>query len=225
MIIHFTKSIDIIESILSSKSFKLTYCTEYFGDYKKIISNAAHPMVSFSEYTEDELPQNQITYGNYGIALSKEWAKKNNLNPVLYIEKNTMVAQGLKALLQARQNGEPDLPDELRLPIMQIKCFTKHVTGYNSYLNQDGFCFKNEKEWRYVPTKKDINNNNISIDRSKFLANKQYYNDKLNNFCLKFEINDIEKIFVKNESEVNKITCGFQIKNKIVKIAPWKNIN
>nr|MDC2856783.1 abortive infection system antitoxin AbiGi family protein [Ningiella sp. W23] len=72
MIIHFTKKFEFLNSILDSKSFRLKYCCEYIGDEKgKIVSNAAHPIVSFSEFDDNELEHKKVTYGRYGIALKK----------------------------------------------------------------------------------------------------------------------------------------------------------
>ncbi|HCI0085450.1 TPA: hypothetical protein PCG41_005551, partial [Klebsiella pneumoniae] len=121
-----------LTSIISSSSFLLRYCGEYFGDKRgAIVSRAAHPMVSFSEYEHNELHNKTVTYGGYGIALKKSWAVRNGLTPVNYIEKNSPVALGLIALLRSRQLGS--LPKSLRLPVIQLKCFTKHVYGYNSH--------------------------------------------------------------------------------------------
>ena len=153
MILHITEKYEDLLSILKSCSFKLKYCGEYFGDKNKVISSAAHPMVSFSDYTEEELATRKISYGDYAVALTKEWARENGLNPVLYVEKYSQVAVGLAGLLRARQKrGKDEVPIKLRLPIMQVKCFVKHETGYNSHFNKDNFCFKDENEWRYVPT-------------------------------------------------------------------------
>lgn len=138
MLIHFTREFENLVSILESNSFLVRYCGEYFGDNTgKVISRAAHPMVSFSDYSHEELNSKKVTYGGYGIALHKTWAVKNKLSPVNYIEKNSPAAQGLVSLLRARQRGK--LPSNLRLSVIQLKCFTKHVYGYNSYFHTDNF--------------------------------------------------------------------------------------
>ncbi|MGL5397779.1 MAG: abortive infection system antitoxin AbiGi family protein, partial [Shewanella sp.] len=103
MLIHFTRQFESLVSILESNSFLVRYCGEYFGDHTgKVISKAAHPMVSFSEYSHEELSSKKVTYGGYGVALHKTWALKNQLSPVNYVEKNSPVAQGLISLLRAR---------------------------------------------------------------------------------------------------------------------------
>ncbi|WP_417881030.1 abortive infection system antitoxin AbiGi family protein [Vibrio sp.] len=54
MIIHFTSKFEFIQSILSSFSCRLSYCGEYFGNKTgKAISRTAHPMMSFSDYSDE----------------------------------------------------------------------------------------------------------------------------------------------------------------------------
>lgn len=222
MIIHFTEKLSNIISILELSYFKLGYCSEYFCEGKQIVSNAAHPMVCFSEFTDSELSYKAITYGKYAIAMKKEWARTNGLSPVLYVEKNSQAAVGLAALLKARQRqGVNKIPISLRLPIMQVKCFIKHETGYNSYLNRDDFCFKNENEWRYVPTKQQIGGGFISLNRRTFIENKDKYNDRLKPYPLNFEYSDIECIYVKENEEIEIITSKFNQLESKLKLSNW----
>jgi hypothetical protein len=124
----------------------------------------------------------------------------------MYINDKSPAANGLGRLLQARRNKlQSDLPHYLRLPIIQLKCFTKNERGYNSHLNIKDFNFKEENEWRYVPEKKDIGNGLISQNKNKYLKNPKYYNNKLLPYPLRFKENDIEIIFVSNEAEKCKI--------------------
>ncbi|HAF7509391.1 TPA: hypothetical protein GNA48_000040 [Salmonella enterica subsp. houtenae serovar 21:z4,z23:-] len=220
MIIHFTNDFEKLLSIISSNSFRLRYCGEYFGDKKgRIVSRAAHPMVSFSSYTHEELPSKIVTYGGYGIALSKTWAIENSLSPVNYIDKNSPIAQGLIALLKSRQLGT--LPKHLRLPVIQLKCFTKHVYGYNSHFKVDDFDFHSESEWRYVPTIKQIKGNRISVNFSSYNKNNIKYNSKLRAFPLKFSFKDIKYIYVTNKYERNKIISLFNLNKNQVILTPW----
>ncbi|WP_305462232.1 abortive infection system antitoxin AbiGi family protein [Photobacterium leiognathi] len=176
------------------------YCGEYFGDSSgKVISRVAHPMVSFSDYDHKELSLKKITYGGYGIALKKTWARENNLSPVNYVEKNSPAAQGLISLLRARQRGK--LPPELRLSVIQLKCFTKHVSGKNSHFKIDNFDFKAENEWRYVPSKSQIGGNKISENFSTYNKSKDKYNSRLKPYSLKFNNLDIKYIYVQNSAE------------------------
>ncbi|CAH6679929.1 hypothetical protein AI2937V1_1837 [Klebsiella oxytoca] len=221
MITHFTNEFEKLLSIISSNSFLLRYCGEYFGDKNgKVVSNAAHPMVSFSGYDFYDLPTKRITYGGYGISLHKNWAINNGITPVNYIDKNSPVALGLIALLRSRQLKK--LPRSLRLPVIQLKCFTKHVYGYNSYFSSNDYDFEYEKEWRYVPTTEQIKKNLISINLSAYERRKDFYNNKIKNFSLKFSYDDVRCIYVQNEYERNKIMLISKFTEGQVIIAPWR---
>ncbi len=221
MIIHFTNQFNKLISIISSKSFLLRYCGEYFGDKQgKVVSRAAHPMVSFSDYDHEELQNKEITYGGYGIALNKTWAVENGLTPVNYIEKNSPVALGLIALLRARQLDT--LPNNLRLPVIQLKCFTKHVYGYNSHFKRDDFYFKYENEWRFVPTIQQIGGGRISVDYSKYKRKEEFYNDKIASYSLKFIYENIRYIYVQNTSERDELVGVYGFPLSKVRIAAWK---
>lgn len=223
MIIHFTNSFEAIKSILNSKSFRLKYCCEYIGNEKgKIVSNAAHPMVSFSEFNDRDLEHKTITYGRYGIALKKDWARKCGIGPVLYVEKNSPAAKGLVSLLRARQSLNT-LPDELRLPIMQMKCFTKHETGYNSWNKEENFCFKSENEWRFVPSKKQIGNRPISENYSTYKENEKKYNELLLPYPLRFSEEDIEYIYTNTVEEREELISKLGFDAGTFKISSWKS--
>ncbi len=90
---HFTTSLKKLQSILSKK-FRLTYCHEkYILDYET--HDSFYPMVSFCDIPLS-LAKDQIErYGSYAIGMTKEWGIKNNLNPVVYIEKDSLLAKDI----------------------------------------------------------------------------------------------------------------------------------
>jgi hypothetical protein len=221
VIIHFTNKFEYLKAIVSSCSLKLRYCGEYFGDNTgKVISRAAHPMVSFSEFDDKDLPGKTITYGSYGVALSKTWAVDNALSPVNYVEKNSPVAKGLVALLRARQKHL--IPSSLRLPVIQLKCFTKHVYGYNSHFKATDYYFKSENEWRFVPSSKQIGGNRISENFSTYKKNQEKYNKRIEQYPLRFSHADIVFIYVKFEFEREIIADLTSLPMEKIKLASWK---
>lgn len=223
MIIHVTGSLEVLKSILHSSSLSLSYSKERFSIGGRIISNAVHPMVCFSEYDIREIANKTITYGKYGIAFTKEWALKNCVSPVLYIDGKSLAAKGLATLLNARRNKErPKLPKNLARAIIEIKCFTKNVRGYNSYFKKHNFDFKNENEWRYVPRKCDIGGNFISENLRTYLKNPNRYNKKLIPYPLKFKLSDIEVVFISREDERSEIENEFSINSNKIRISEWR---
>ncbi len=95
-VFHFTTSIDVIKNILSDK-FYGSYCKEVLHHKNEVVSTFI-PMICFCDIrleTVAKLP----AYGKYGIGLSKEWAIRNKLNPVFYLEKESFVAESFTASL------------------------------------------------------------------------------------------------------------------------------
>lgn len=224
-IIHFTKKYKTLKSILDESSFRLKYCRELFYLGENIASSAVHPMVSFSEQIIQTIDKKNITYGKFGIGLKKDWVKKSRLHRVLYIDNNSHVASALSALLKARRKGaKTELAPHVKLSIMIIKCFSKNTRGYNSYFNMNDFNFKSEKEWRFVPTKSEIGGNLISMTKRLYDKNTKEYNIKLKDFPLRFNISDIEYIFVETEKQRVEISDTFGIKNELIKISKWKSL-
>ncbi len=222
LIIHATRKYETLKSILQTLSLRLSYSKEDFCIGAKKVSSAVHPMVCFCQHQLDELNNKKITYGKYGIAFSTDWALQNRISPVLYIDGKSLAAKGLATLLRARRNKEKVIPKRLRLPIMEIKCFTKNVRGYNSYLKKDNFDFKNENEWRYVPRKSDIGGNLISQKQTTYLKNPDRYNKKLLSYPLKFKISDIKMIFVAKDSQIKKLSNDFSIDSDKIIVSTWK---
>jgi hypothetical protein len=223
LIIHVTKTFNVLESILQSTSLRLAYSKERFCIGSKVVSNAAHPMVCFSEYNINELSIKKITYGKYGIAFTKAWACKNRISPVLYIDSNSIAAEGLAALLRARRNKETSrMNKKVKRSIMEIKCFTKNIRGRNTYLNIDNFDFRSENEWRYVPRKSDIGGNYISESLRTYLKNQKRYNDRLIPYPLKFKYADIAMLFVSDENERIQIEKHHPISSSKIRISEWE---
>ena len=83
-IIHYTDDIDKLKGIIS-EGFKIKYCLEVLETTDHTISNA-HPMISYCDIPLSESSRHFGLYGCYGVGMSKEWAKKKGINPVLYID-------------------------------------------------------------------------------------------------------------------------------------------
>lgn len=223
-VIHITPSLQNLKSILKDEHLRLKYCQEDFTIGTKSVSRAAHPMVSFSEFNVDELANKKITYGKYAIAFNRSWVEKHRIHPVLYIDKNSLIADSLANLLVARRkNANNELAPKVKLSIMNIKCFTKNAIGYNSYINEKNFNFKNENEWRFVPIKRKIGDNLISQNRSTYLSKKDYFNRKLLKYPLKFKLKDVDYIFVEKSEQIDELSDLFRIPKSKIKISQWSN--
>lgn len=220
MLIHFTGSYENIVSMLTTKGLLLKYCKEdFFNKRDKIASSAVHPMICFSDYDSDELSKTKITYGEYGIQFTWQWANKNNISPVIYMHNNSTAASGLEDLLMERRKNK-NLSKNMRLAIIKIKCFTKNAFGKNIKMMDDNFNFTKENEWRYVPTLSQIAYGRISENRSRYDKEGKKLDKHVRLFPLRFKIDDIDCIYIKSDFK-EKFLTDFPIFSSKMKVANW----
>jgi len=206
-LIHLTNTRKALEGILEN-SFRVKYCKEEIKWNEK--SSTIHvPMVSFCDIPLSQIKDHISSYGCYGIGLTREWAVRNRLNPVLYIEQHSHLAHSYEQALihfSKNEDGEDVAADRAHKQLVDIARYTKN---YEGMLKRNGeppkkYRFSDEREWRYVP----------DIDH----ACEMYYNRKefgepdakekaaksVADLRLKFEPDDIKYIIIKDESEITE---------------------
>jgi len=94
---HFTKTKENLLGILQD-TFHPRYCLEKFG-VGDMETEAAIPMVSFCDIPLSQIKNHLKIYGRYGLGLSKRWAKKRGLNPVLYLRKKSTFSRHIESIL------------------------------------------------------------------------------------------------------------------------------
>ncbi len=201
-IIHFTNNKDALKGILTD-NFRLSYCSEKVNLNEATIEFAA-PMVSFCDIPLSQVKNHITKYGAYGIGLTKEWAEKQKLNPVIYIEKNSTLANSyLKIYTEYIVNSKKDLLsiDEKEKSIIDI---LRYIKNYQDDLTRGGTVHKNyrfsdEREWRYVL---DYNKKAQYIYALDSNFNKETANQSLVDDRLTFEPNDIKYVIIERESEI-----------------------
>ncbi len=91
-IIHLTKSLDIVKSILSN-GFYTSYAKEIFNGKNILI-----PMISFSNILFRDIGENEVVnYGKYGIVFDRDTIiEKFDLNPVFYVKNKSDLETSFK---------------------------------------------------------------------------------------------------------------------------------
>ena len=210
---HFTKTKENLFGILKNE-FKPSFCLEriFYGHSKW---KYAIPMVCFCDIHLSQIKNHIDTYGVYGIGMSKEWAEKKGLNPVIYLKKKSLLSQHLSAIKPSLSQLLFKTPDNemgstTYMWFLYVLRYLKNYEGnfLKGKEDQADIIFYNEREWRYVP----------NID---FLSEADYLNNSMrNNFSsflpvLGFEPNDIKYLIVNNESEIEEtINAIRRIKSK-----------
>lgn len=204
---HFTSKKGLFG--LLKENFKIKYCSEQIDHNVKAVKIAI-PMVSFCDIRISEVSEHIEKYGYYGIGLNKEWAVKNNLNPVIYMNKDSNLCfNSLSSIRKINVNTNVELIDYLH-----VANLVRYMKIYEGDLLRKGKVVKNyrfadEREWRFVP---ELENSTtpafmpwLDINKYQTKEQKDKENLKLKDERLKFEANDILYIIVKSESEINEV--------------------
>ncbi|MBA3071804.1 MAG: hypothetical protein FP829_06570, partial [Nitrospirae bacterium] len=84
-VFHFTSWSNLF-GILKN-NFLPKYSTETVHLFGATSVEIAIPMVSFCDIPLSQIKEHVQDYGSYGIGMTKSWAFKNGLNPVIYLKK------------------------------------------------------------------------------------------------------------------------------------------
>lgn len=202
-IIHFTNSKEALKSILED-NFKVHYCIE------KIVLGAikvdmAVPMVSFCDISLSQVKEHMDKYGKYGIGLTKEWAIKEGLNPVLYLEKNSNLSKSIINFYKEYITDRIHL-DKLTEYQKQLFDILRHTKNYQNDLVRQEKTYKDyryydEREWRYV-LKYTEDHQIFHIVNGSY--DKENANNNIKKHRLKFTPNDIKYIIIEDDTEINE---------------------
>lgn len=170
-IFHYTNELDSLKGILS-EGFYPNYCKESFPHFSGTYY-VGIPMVSFCDIPVSMTDIFRQRYGKFALGLTKEWALKNKINPLLYVHNQNIfnsvhLVHGYLQMLKVKNKelgGEADsyLMDlthtswegvknwvqmqQMRYAILQLFGFLKPLEIYRNGERQSNY---EENEWRYI---------------------------------------------------------------------------
>lgn len=205
-VIHYTDSLSNLKGILR-EGFHIKYCVERFISKITPISGA-FAMVSFCDIPLSETKNHITSYGGYGIGLSKQWATENGMNPVLYIDKNSLIGEividQVKRLIADKTNSNKVFKEDSLYLLSYIKNYQSQLIRKGKIIDKN-YNFYNEREWRFTPNKKQFDSLNKWLSAKVYNENRELHNDKIKNIKLEFQVSDISYLIVKDEKEVIEI--------------------
>ncbi|GFD72570.1 hypothetical protein KUL113_19900 [Tenacibaculum sp. KUL113] len=208
-IIHYTKELKYLKGILEN-GFKVFYCYEKVLSSKKGYMHSVFPMISFCDIPLAQVKQHIDSYGDYGIGLTKDWAKSYGLNPVLYFDKDSELINYFRSEFERlnEKRKKKEIENEDIEHLIKILSYSKN---YEADLTRKDKTIKNyrfydEKEWRYVPNSTILGSAKPFLSEKVYSEDKDKYNKTLDHITIKFEPEDISYIIVKDESDIKEIT-------------------
>lgn len=221
---HFTPKAEYLVGILTN-NFVPRYCLEEIPlSSKDNITRpkllGGIPMVCFCDIPLGQIKNHINTYGKYGIGMTKKWALKNNLNPILYVNEDTQMALCISNLAETIVNlefSEPikSLPENFHKITNYIKPYKGDFRRGDQILKD--VRFYNEREWRFVPNTFEDDSISLVLTKKDFenAIKLSQENSKLSKFPLEFTPDDVKYIFVDKADEVYPMILAIrEIKSK-----------
>lgn len=204
-IIHFSKNKSHLEGILKD-NFHISYCLESVN-FGETPWRFHAPMVSFCDIPLSEIKNHIQNYGVYGIGLTKEWAARKGLNPVLYVQSNSFLSssfmKSMREFVFAKGNKVSEFSPEVKAHLDILR----YMKNYQGNLTRKGetienYRFSDEREWRYVPSYES--DCNMIVGTNIFKDVKKEVEEKVRPLRLEFEPNDIKYIIVSKDDEIEE---------------------
>ena len=221
ILFHFTTK-ESLEAILRD-TFKVSYARERIHGGRKR-KEFAVPMVSFSDLRLSELKQNIGTYGKFGIGMTKEWAIRNGLNPVMYASKESLFTEnfisGIEDLfrLVARSNDTTGTFERAYNNTINTLRYIKNYKGdliRTDKPTKRNYVFANEREWRYVPPISEQYLSFIPLSKIMTSEQKAEYNRRVEHLSLNFQPDDIKYLIVETDNDINPLISHLRlVKNR-----------
>jgi hypothetical protein len=204
-IFHFTNEFDALKGILAG-AFNVSYAREKNVGKRRSIKFAV-PMVSFCDIKLSDIQYHIASYGKHGIGMSKEWAVRNGLNPVMYISKKSEIAVDMISEVKRISSSMGESKDlatrkgakKSLMHSFNVLRYVKNYEGDN--LRADGittrdYRFANEREWRYVPPMTSTARPLLSLSDVETAEKKAAWNAKISHLKLSFEPSDVKYIII-----------------------------
>jgi hypothetical protein len=222
-IFHFTGSPENLIGILKNEFYPRYSLEQVFLGNEKV--EVAFPMVCFCDIPLSQIKKHIEAYGCYGIGMTKDWATKKCLNPVLYLNKDSILTSNLKFIVSQIASTIRKLADDNKTKIRLE--FANAIVGLAGYIKPyEGVLYRNNKrfekvkfyeecEWRYVPYM-DLNAINVMSkgDYEDGVA-RAAANLKAEKAKLSFEPDDIKYLIVREEREILSMVKSIrEIKSK-----------
>lgn len=205
-LLHTTKK-EGLKGILKDFAFRPRYCLEELYESKYSL-DYAFPMISFSDFPISELKYRN-SYGDYGLGMKKAWAKRNGLNPVLYIEKKSTLIKTVYDQISIINNlNYEDMEfDNIHNSFFTFLSYMKNYEGLNEKLKIPKYRFSDEREWRFLPPIDAVHKLGLEygIDSHHYLKHKPEINKTIFTQKLNFKANDINYIIIGKENERNEV--------------------
>lgn len=210
---HFTNHPNGLLGILKN-GYLPSYCLEILKFDGKMTSRS-YPMVCFCDIPLSQIKNHIDFYGSYGLGMTKEWGRKNKLNPILYLDSDSnlnkyLINMANEIWCERCDDKCKDLTIPLRANYWHMMRYIKAYEGNfeRGAKIHKNYRYYNEREWRYVP---EVIDNSEDSEEIYYLTEEEHRdefkradkNQEIQNICkLTFAPEDIEYVILKEKKQI-----------------------
>jgi hypothetical protein len=198
-------------------------------------------MISFCDIPLSLAKDQILNYGSYAIGMSKEWGIANRLNPVLYVESNSIIASDINNSREEFKKNSTAFQDMITkkgkfIPFKEIKDLVNSLSqATNNWLNTlrfiknysgklirnkktfDNYRFYDEREWRYVPEYNDKRiKPSIKDEEYRVYRGDSKAKPLIEAINLEFKAKDIKYLLVKSKEDIPRLIRTIKSTNNLV---------
>lgn len=173
-------------------------------------------------------------YGHFAIGFSKKWGELNNLQPIHYLNSESLYAKDFSALFESCLDDD-EIKDDYIQDIINRLSYMKPLRGImkrkikhqETYIDVEIYKnFHDEREWRYVPDmSKSLQKMESIIANPKIIGfcnqiSNNIENEQNSTLWLRFSFNDIRYIIVPDSyARLEVIKTILEIPNEVFDIS------
>ena len=161
-----------------------------------------YPMACFCDINIHRVYKHADFYGNFGIAFSKKWGLSRGIQPVQYINNESLLCKDLSTAFYYSINAEDNLASDYLLSQM---LFIKPVQGKMPRNDKEvQKNFTDECEWRFVPYVSSIGLPlAVTEENAPCVGNLNITLERTNACWLNFEYSEIKYIILPSEEWID----------------------
>ena len=210
---HFVDKLEYLLPVIKQFAIVPRYCTEDI-DYLEIgMNKIAYPMLCFCDINLHKMQEHISFYGGYGIAFSKKWGIDKGIQPVQYINPNSILKDDFRKAFQ--DSLDTEVENSAQNFLLSQMYYLKAIDGT---MERNGESvqknFTDECEWRFIPNVKSINLPQAITEEEIYSKNTWNRALTVSTVCwLKFCADDVKYIILNSEDEFDKVAEVIKRKN------------
>jgi len=205
---NYMKKIEYLKEVIRNMAFIPRYVEENL-EYLNVadLHTISFPMTCFCDIPLTKIKNHMEVYGEYGVAIKKKVGIERDVQPILYLNNSSRLKSDLSEAISKLLNEDPISPEWRILPdaMLSVLLYSKPIAGYMSRDEWDKprrRLFKDECEWRYIPSV-SVSMPLIIPQDDSTKKGRKYYSKALaqdKSTWFSFQVDEIEYIIVPNEA-------------------------